>query len=67
MDQLEAAPPKKKLGFKAIVLFVTLSVILVAFLVDLFVAIRAGTSMNLDTLNKLLDTLIALLTLFSAA
>jgi hypothetical protein len=52
---------KKKWGPKAWLMLITLGVMLTAFAVETIAAVKEGRGMNLELINKLLDTLLMLL------
>jgi len=54
-------PPENKRGFAFYVKAVILAVVLLVVLSEIVVSQRAGTSFNMEMLDKLLDTLLTLL------
>lgn len=53
---------KKKWGLKAWLMLITLGVMLTAFAIEVVAAVKEARGMNLELINKLLDTLLTLLT-----
>lgn len=53
---------KKKWGLKAYLMLITLGVMLTAFTVEVVGAVKESRGMNMELINKLLDTLLTLLT-----
>ena len=60
-DTLETTA-KKKWGLKAWLMLITLGVMLTAFAIEVVAAVKEARGMNLELINKLLDTLLTLLT-----
>jgi hypothetical protein len=54
--------PKKKWGIKAYLMLMTLAVMSTTFVVEMVAAVKEGRGMNMELVNKLLDTLLTLLT-----
>lgn len=60
MEDVPVAP-RKPMGIKTYLLLITVGIMVLAFLADLVMSMKAGTGVNLDLVNKLLDTLLVLL------
>jgi len=63
MDEVMPTPPEKKSNkIKLYLMLATVGVMGIAFVFELYSASKTGAGVNMEMLNKLLDTLITLIT-----